>query len=386
MGKDKVSDRKLVEIIYRSVFNIIEDETGNASYRKYFDKVLRDIFDMDGVITTLLMSGNQFKYIKKLLNNPDYKQFCQMLLRDDDIKAVHDLVRVAYDAAQIANKPKKSISSRDIKSYRYLTKLYTQGIKALRKKYKCNADSKKAYKTKYANLDAMLGNNHKSNYMYDLGTLDDDESFGDLFEDDDEDEEDDSQFDPMNGFDLDDLPSRFVINKNAEWTPPRRNLMILDGDDPNLSLYEDFEDSEENISSDKEIMPPEQFQRYAMSIFERLLNKMENEDNPQEIETLPSNPINEEYNIPIEVSKSQIIPESSEEGENNSVEDSDNSDSILIDTPSLTPTEDIQSNQDTTEPQESGVQKKPYDEMTREECINEFNDISSKAIASDDPK
>ena len=82
MGKKKIEDRMLSQIIYRSIFDIIDDETGNPSYRKYFDKVLKDIFGIDGIITSMMLSTNQFKFIKKLLADNEYKAFCQMMLRD----------------------------------------------------------------------------------------------------------------------------------------------------------------------------------------------------------------------------------------------------------------------------------------------------------------
>ena len=174
MGKKKIEDRMLSQIIYRSIFDIIDDETGNPSYRKYFDKVLKDIFGIDGIITSMMLSTNQFKFIKKLLADNEYKAFCQMMLRDEDVRSMKDLVRVAYDAAQIANKPKKRVSTNDIKAYRYLTKLYIKSIEAMRKKYKTDKSSKKAFKQKYSDLNKMLGRSIKDPYHYDLGYSDDD--------------------------------------------------------------------------------------------------------------------------------------------------------------------------------------------------------------------
>ena len=134
-NKKNLSNKQLEEIIFAAIFEVADDETGNSSYRKYFDKVVNDIFGLNSIITTFMMTPNQFKSIHKMMKDPELKQFCQMMLSDKDIKIVKEMVRVAYDAAQIALKPKKSVSSGDIKAYRYLTKLYTEGIKTLRKKY-----------------------------------------------------------------------------------------------------------------------------------------------------------------------------------------------------------------------------------------------------------
>lgn len=270
----KPNDQQIINIAYQSIFEIVEDETGHASYRRYFDKVLKDLFGLEDVITTFLMSTNQFKYLKKMMNDPDSKPFIQMLLKDEDIKTLYDLVRVAYDSMQIYNKPKKNVTSKDIKAYRYLTKLYAQGIKAMRKKYKVEDIGKKEYKHKYSELDRSLGG--KSSYKtpyYNLDYLDDnDEDFGDLYEDD----EDDDQFDPSEDFDLSDLPPKFVIGENPRNTH-KKSTMILDGDEDNISLYDDSEDDEDE-DSDEDVMPQKEFQKYAMSIFEKLLDKLETDD------------------------------------------------------------------------------------------------------------
>ena len=270
----KLNDQQIINIAYQSIFKIVEDETGHASYCRYFDKVLKDLFGLEDVITTFLMSTNQFKYLKKMMNDPDSRPFIQMLLKDEDIKTLYDLVRVAYDSMQIYNKPKKNVTSKDIKAYRYLTKLYAQGIKAIRKKYKVEDIGKKEYKYKYSELDRSLGG--KSSYKtpyYNLDYLDDnDEDFGDLYEDD----EDDDQFDPSEDFDLSDLPPKFVIGENPRKTH-KKSTMILDGDEDNISLYDDSEDDEDE-DSDEDVMPQKEFQKYAMSIFEKLLDKLETDD------------------------------------------------------------------------------------------------------------
>lgn len=271
----KINNQQIINVAYQSIFEIVEDETGHASYRRYFDKVLKDLFGLEDVITSFLMSTNQFKYLKKMMNDPDSKPFIQMLLKNEDVKTLYDLVRVAYDSMQIYNKPKKNVTSKDIKAYRYLTKLYTQGIKTLRKKYKVEDIGKKEYKHKYSELDRFLGGkvSHKTPY-YNLDYLDDnDEDFGDLYE---EDDEEDDQFDPNSDFDLSDLPPKFVIGENPHKSH-KKSSMILDGDDDNISLYDDSEDDEDE-DSDEDVMPQKEFQKYAMSIFEKLLDKLETDD------------------------------------------------------------------------------------------------------------
>ena len=272
----KANNQQIINVAYQSIFEIVEDETGHASYRRYFDKVLKDLFGLEDAITSFLMSTNQFKYLKKLMNDPDSKPFIQMLLKNEDVKTLYDLVRVAYDSMQIYNKPKKNVTSKDIKAYRYLTKLYSQGIKTLKKKYKVEDIGKKEYKHKYSELDHLLGGkiSHKTPY-YNLDYLDDnDEDFGDLYEDDDDEEDD--QFDPNSDFDLSDLPPKFVIGENPHKSHKKSSL-ILDGDDDDISLYDDSEDDEDE-DSDEDVMPQKEFQKYAMSIFEKLLNKLETDD------------------------------------------------------------------------------------------------------------
>lgn len=376
MGKNKkkkFDDKRLITVVYQSIYDIVDDETHNPSYRKYFDKVLRDIFGYDGLITSAMLATNQFKFIEKILKNDEYKDFCQMMLREEDVKSVRDLVRVAYDAAQIANKPKKKVSSKDIKVYHYLVKLYTQGIKALRKKYKVNEVSKKAYKNKYSDLNKMLGKN-TSSYKFDLGYMDDDddESFGDLYEDDeDEIEDDDSQFDSPYGYDLGDLPAQFSINNETDWEPPKKSHLIIDGDETNLQLYEDSDEDEEDDSEDKLIMSEAKFQRYSMSIFEKLLEHLEggkpsvDEDEDDHIEDkftiatpIVDNESTNEVDEPVEEPK--IVDEETEV-----TQDSDDESPSENEEPIVTNTEETKV--------ESDAPKKSYKDMTRKEIIDTFN-------------
>ena len=371
MAKNKkaYSNKQLEEIIFGAIFEVADDETGNSSYRKYFDKVLKDIFGIDGIITSFMMSRNQFKAIHQMMNNPELKPFCQMMLREEDVKILHDMVRVAYDAAQIALKPKKRVSSGDIKAYRYLTKLYTEGIKTLRKKYGQGKSEKKKYKDKYSSLSSMLGK--RTNPSYNLSLMDElyeDDDPSNIFED--EDDEDDSQFD-MENFDLDDLPTQFMISTDDLWKPPSKGKkLIIDSSYPELALRyvgDDEDDEEESESSqasqsDEELIMPEgQFQRYALSIFEKLLQSLEkkNEVDENSMEDKESTDM-EDGNIP---DPDPEVP----------FDDTSN--------PEIGVTNELVNNQPEipilsgtiTGTSEDSVTLKDYKNMTREECINEFN-------------
>ena len=371
MAKNKkaYSNKQLEEIIFGAIFEVADDETGNSSYRKYFDKVLKDIFGIDGIITTFMMSRNQFKAIHQMMNNPDLKPFCQMMLREEDVKILHDMVRVAYDAAQIALKPKKRVSSGDIKAYRYLTKLYTEGIKTLRKKYGQGKSEKKKYKDKYSSLSSMLGK--RTNPSYNLSLMDElyeDDDPSNIFED--EDDEDDSQFD-MENFDLDDLPTQFMISTDDLWKPPSKGKkLIIDSSYPELALRyvgDDEDDEEESESSqasqsDEELIMPEgQFQRYALSIFEKLLQGLEkkNEADENSMEDKEATDM-EEGNI------SDPDPEVP-------FDDTPKSESIVTNDLVNKQTEESVLPSTIIGTSEDSVTLKDYKNMTREECINEFN-------------
>ena len=371
MAKNKkaYSNKQLEEIIFGAIFEVADDETGNSSYRKYFDKVLKDIFGIDGIITSFMMSRNQFKAIHQMMNNPELKPFCQMMLREEDVKILHDMVRVAYDAAQIALKPKKRVSSGDIKAYRYLTKLYTEGIKTLRKKYGQGKSEKKKYKDKYSSLSSMLGK--RTNPSYNLSLMDElyeDDDPSNIFED--EDDEDDSQFD-MENFDLDDLPTQFMISTDDLWKPPSKGKkLIIDSSYPELALRyvgDDEDDEEESESSqasksDEELIMPEgQFQRYALSIFEKLLQGLEkkNEADENSMEDKEATDM-EEGNI------SDPDPEVP-------FDDTPKSESIVTNDLVNKQTEESALPSTITGTSEDSVTLKDYKNMTREECINEFN-------------
>lgn len=356
----KANNQQIINVAYQSIFEIVEDETGHASYRRYFDKVLKDLFGLEDVITSFLMSTNQFKYLKKLMNDPDSKPFIQMLLKDEDIKTLYDLVRVAYDSMQIYNKPKKNVTSKDIKAYRYLTKLYSQGIKTLRKKYKVEDIGKKEYKHKYSELDRFLGGkaSHKTPY-YNLDYLDDnDEDFGDLYEDDDE---EDDQFDPNSDFDLSDLPPKFVIGENPHKSHKKSSL-ILDGDDDDISLYDDSEDDEDE-DSDEDVMPQKEFQKYAMSIFEKLLDKLETDDMNRFNTNDVSNSIEPNW-----------TPIDSEDVAKMNCENLKHLKTSVTFSTFPKKEEEKSNNSESEKP-------KSYKEMTSEEIINEFNSSNAAQLA-----
>ena len=393
----KANNQQIINIAYQSIFEIVEDETGHASYRRYFDKVLKDLFGLEDVITSFLMSTNQFKYLKKLMNDPDSKPFIQMLLKDEDIKTLYDLVRVAYDSMQIYNKPKKNVTSKDIKAYRYLTKLYSQGIKTLRKKYKVEDIGKKEYKHKYSELDRFLGGkaSYKTPY-YNLDYLDDnDEDFGDLYEDDDDEEDD--QFDPNSDFDLSDLTPKFVIGENPHKSHKKSSL-ILDGDDDDISLYDDSEDDEDE-DSDEDVMPQKEFQKYAMSIFEKLLDKLETDDMSRFNTNDVSNSIEPNWTpIDSEDAAKMNCENLKHLKTNDEVVNSDdtwrpyykdenglchpfNSDTgkVVMDTtiPFIKVANKEEEKSDNSEPEKP----KSYKEMTSEEIINEFNSSNAAQLA-----
>ena len=374
MAKNKkaYSNKQLEEIIFGAIFEVADDETGNSSYRKYFDKVLKDIFGIDGIITTFMMSRNQFKAIHQMMNNPELKPFCQMMLHEEDVKILHDMVRVAYDAAQIALKPKKRVSSGDIKAYRYLTKLYTEGIKTLRKKYGQGKSEKKKYKDKYSSLSSMLGK--RTNPSYNLSLMDElyeDDDPSNIFED--EDDEDDSQFD-MNNFDLDDLPTQFMISTDDLWKPPSKGKkLIIDSSYPELALRyvgddEDddgeSESSQESQSDEELIMPEGQFQRYALSIFEKLLQGLEKKNEADE------NSMEDKEATDMEEG---IVPDPNPEvpfDDTSKSEPSVTNDLVnrQIEEPKLPEVSIVGTLDDSIVPT-----PKDYKNMTREECINEFN-------------
>ena len=393
----KANNQQIINVAYQSIFEIVEDETGHASYRRYFDKVLKDLFGLEDAITSFLMSTNQFKYLKKLMNDPDSKPFIQMLLKNEDVKTLYDLVRVAYDSMQIYNKPKKNVTSKDIKAYRYLTKLYSQGIKTLKKKYKVEDIGKKEYKHKYSELDRFLGGkaSYKTPY-YNLDYLDDnDEDFGDLYEDDDDEEDD--QFDPNSDFDLSDLPPKFVIGENPHKSHKKSSL-ILDGDDDDISLYDDSEDDEDE-DSDEDVMPQKEFQKYAMSIFEKLLDKLETDDMSRFNTNDVSNSIEPNWtSIDSEDAAKMNCENLKHLKTNDEVVNSDdtwrpyykdenglchpfnsNTGKIVMDTtiPFIKVANKEEEKSDNSEPEKP----KSYKEMTSEEIINEFNSSNAAQLA-----
>lgn len=380
MSKSKVKTSTLMNIIYQNIFDIIDDETGHPSYRKYLDKVVEDIFGVEAVGTKFLMAGNQFKYIKQLLNDPESKQLCQMLLRKEDVVLLNQLVRAAYDISYIANKPKKKISTKDIKSYRYLTELYSKSVNKLRKKYKVEyIDSKKSYKDKYSDLDKLAGN-HRSKTPYysiedDFLEDDDDESLFDFMDD----EEDDDEIDDYTGFDLSDLPTQVMINPKRKKSG-KRNQMILDAGDEDLEFYGD---SDEYEDEDPCMMTPAEFQRYTVSMFEMLLDrstsKLPNEDSGEVYFTskdLFDDSIDESSDDP------EYIEEPAEKVSDNTeyhpveVEVRD-SDPYPVDDTEVAITE-VKPDVDVAETN----LKKDYKEMSTKELISEFNDAQITSIST----
>lgn len=362
--KRKVTKANLTAIIYKSIFNIANDNTGHASYRKYFDKVINDIFDYEGLITEFMMSQNMHNCIEDMLKDSDMHQFCQMLLREEDVNTVKDLVRVAYDAAQIANKPKKCISTSDIKSYRYLMDLYFKGIKAMRKKYNNFNDNKKIYKTKYSSLNATLNHKHKSkdNYEFNLFYDDDedDESFDDIFVDDDEDE--DESFDGIEEFDTDFenmIPTDDRIDNMTNANAFHRMIFDTSGDIPTENTLRP------EVCYDEGFMSQADFQKQMIIFFDSIDRRLEN------VET----------NITPQVINRYCNGDTDTNITNTSIDDIIDYNATVenyhADTVQIASDEKIHTEVSMEDAAEESTQAKSYDNMTREECINEFNSITS---------
>lgn len=321
-AKKPMQTEYLINTAYQVIFDILEDETGHPSYRKYLDKAINDIFGLDSVGTRVLMAHNQFKVIKRIIKDPDAKAFCQMLKHKEDIKALDELVHVMYDAVQIANKPKKRLTSKDIKAYRYLTDLYTKGVKKLRKKYKAKyEDNKKSYKTKYSNLNRFVGNRYYGTPHYQFDDFEDnlDESLESLFDDEDDDN-DDINLHQIKYFEI-----------HSDTSPLRKTQYVYDGNRGDYVFAENC--------ADEEIESPE------AAIKEEFVNSL-NENN--KVKSLIEQFNSIEY-------KDEPIEQS--------LVDSNN-----IEEPVQLDTKTVESNDVTKE----------YDNMTTEELITEFNDTNSK--------
>lgn len=374
MSKNKIKADKLSVIIYRELFDIIDDETGHPSYRKYLDKVVNDIFEIEAVGTGFMMATNQFKYIKKLINDPESKELCQLLLRNDDVKALHQLVRVAYDIAQIANKPKKKITTKDIKSYRYLTELYTKSVKKLRKKYKTDyCESKKSYKNKYSELDKLAGGGKFKTPYYEF-------SDSDYFEDDDYESledyigTDEEEYDDEIGFDISDLPTKFIVKDSSKKS--KKNHLVLDGDNEKVELYD--EDSEEDEEEDG-VMPQAEFQKYTLSLFEMLIDRI---NNPQSEEKESGHTLIIDHSDDVDPGFYQPIPPVDYIGDPYPVSESTSSASDIIAVETTIDSQDKLESDSTSNAQIYG-EKKDYDEMTTHELITEFNNSQASSKDND---
>lgn len=373
MSKNKIKADKLSVIIYRELFDIIDDETGHPSYRKYLDKVVNDIFEIEAVGTGFMMATNQFKYIKKLINDPESKELCQLLLRNDDVKALHQLVRVAYDIAQIANKPKKKITTKDIKSYRYLTELYTKSVKKLRKKYKTDyCESKKSYRNKYSELDKLAGGGKFKTPYYEF-------SDSDYFEDDDYESledyigTDEEEYDDEIGFDISDLPTKFIVNDFSKKS--KKNHLVLDGDNEKVELYD--EDSEEDAEDG--VMPQAEFQKYTLSLFEMLIDRI---NNPQSEEKESGHTLIIDHSDDVDPGFYQPIPPVDYIGDPYPVSESTSSASDIIAVETTIDSQDKLESDSTSNAQIYG-EKKDYDEMTTHELITEFNNSQASSKDND---
>lgn len=375
MSKNKIKAGKLSVIIYRELFDIIDDETGHPSYRKYLDKVVNDIFEIEAVGTGFMMATDQFKYIKKLINDPESKDLCQLLLRNDDVKALHQLVRVAYDIAQIANKPKKKITTKDIKSYRYLTELYTKSVKKLRKKYKTDyCESKKSYRNKYSELDKLAGGGKVKTPYYEF-------SDSDYFEDDDYESledyigTDEDEYDDEIGFDISDLPTKFVVKSSSKKS--KKNHLVLDGDNEKVELYD--EDSEEDDEEGEDgVMPQAEFQKYTLSLFEMLIDRI---NNPQSEEKESSHTLIIDHSDDANPGFYQPIPPVDYIGDPYPVNESSSApDTIDVET-TINPQDKLES--DNTSNAQIYGEKKDYDEMSTHELITEFNNSQASSKDND---
>lgn len=168
---------------------LIRDANGGLGYRQYADKVIEDISGLTKFTTKILASSNPLLAAQRIMTHPASKDLARIFYDPScqrTYQALNDLVVCYYQAAQLALKPKRERTDRDIRAWKYLRKLYRNGVDTIRENYGYNRSAKKMYKEQFSDLRNYTRGSTHSSLLFNLDS-DDDEDF-----DDDDEETDDN--------------------------------------------------------------------------------------------------------------------------------------------------------------------------------------------------
>ena len=190
-----------MKFVMSKIKKLIVDEYGNMRFIDSFDNVVEDIFgvknfahkindcyDDRDTITVLNMIG--LKNLIDICNNPKiYGIFAEMIEMDHRIMVIKK-------AQKKASRKGKHIDKDLIKELKYLSEIYKDAIKIMRKKFGVKSQ-KSSYKRRFAGVSSLVDSRNNFGYddnirsiLYDGDSLfdDDDDDDDDFYTDDDDDD------------------------------------------------------------------------------------------------------------------------------------------------------------------------------------------------------
>lgn len=238
-----------LKFILTKIKKLVIDRYGRMSYIDNFDEVIYDIFNYKHLgrkldecrsdrDTAYLLTDFGFKQIMIVCNTPKiYAAIAELIsinIRQNEIKK-------EFKKAQKKNKKKDKDL---VKELEYITELYKDGLKVIRKKLGISKKSS-SYKKRYSNLSDLVKTRDSVFY-------EDDDEYGILMYSDDDDEDDFYDDDAETEFER--FRKKFGLGdssqKRKKKVKPLKRSLLDDDDDEDFEDDYDLDDDDEDFEDD----------------------------------------------------------------------------------------------------------------------------------------
>lgn len=165
MGMNPYQRRDLYKFIVYKTRLLVSDAQGDPAYMSSFDKIIYDFYGVKHFSKRMSEMWDDREYAQ-LINKAGLDQLFVLMNNTRYCNIVRDLVRIDDDIESLKKKMRKMKARGEmkkslIKEYRYLTKLYDNGMKSLRKRLGIKS-MKTAYKRQFKAVKGLI-----NDYGYD---------------------------------------------------------------------------------------------------------------------------------------------------------------------------------------------------------------------------
>lgn len=169
--------KDLMKFIVYQTRLLVSDANGDPSYMTSFDKIIYDFYGVKHFSKRMSEVWDNREY-GQLINKIGLDPLLALMRNRSYCNVIRDLVRIDDDIESLKKKMRKAKSRGElkkslVKEYRYLTKLYDNGMKSLRKRLGIKS-MKTAYKRQFKAVKGFI-NEYSDDYRGNWGGF---ESFG----------------------------------------------------------------------------------------------------------------------------------------------------------------------------------------------------------------